>query len=62
MGRRAIRQRRSTHLRTVWMMPSLGVCRPVYYEAAQVFSEHIANGEWDETISGMAACSVEVIT
>ena len=41
---------------------SLGMCRPVYYEVAQVLSEHIAKGEWDVTISGMAACSVEVIT
>ena len=62
MGQRAIRQRRSTRLRTVWMMPSLGICRSVYYEVVQVLSEHIAKGEWDVTISGMAACSVEVIT
>jgi hypothetical protein len=39
MGQRAIRQRRSTRLRTVWMIPSLGICRSVYYEVVQVLSE-----------------------
>ena len=45
MGRRAIRQRRSTRLRVVCIMPSLRMCRPVYYEIAQVLSEPSAKGE-----------------